>query len=121
MTAWELQAFVKNGIPDDVAFEKTRSFVTGYWPSKEQQPMRRLGYAMDAAITGQPFDRAGLLDRVRALTRADVNAAIARHLRADRLSWVVVTEDAGAFVDGIVNKVAAPMAYSGAVAADVVE
>lgn len=121
MTAWELQAFVKNGIPDDVAFEKTRSFVTGYWPSKEQQPMRRLGYAMDAAITGQPFDRAGLLDRVRTLTRADVNAAIARHLRADRLSWVVVTEDAGAFVDGIVNKVAAPMAYSGAVAADVVE
>jgi len=121
MTAWELQAFVKNGIPDDVAFEKTRSFVAGYWPSKEQQPMRRLGYAMDAAITGQPFDRAGLLERVRALTRADVNAAIARHLRADRLSWVVVTQDAGAFVDGIINNVPAPMAYSGAVPADVVE
>lgn len=121
MTAWELQRFVTDGIPDDDAFERVRSFVMGYWASKEQEPMRRLGYAVDAAISDEPFDRAGLRQRVRSLTRADVNAAIARHLRADRLSWVVVTQEAAPFVDGIVAHSSAPMAYDGAVPASVVD
>lgn len=121
MTAWELQRFVTDGIPDDDAFERVRSFVMGYWASKEQEPMRRLGYAVDAAISDEPFDRAGLRQRVRSLTRADVNAAIARHLRADRLSWVVVTQEAAPFVDGIVAHSSAPMAYDGAMPASVVD
>jgi hypothetical protein len=93
----------------------------GYWASKEQEPMRRLGYAVDAAISDEPFDRAGLRQRVRSLTRADVNAAIARHLRADRLSWVVVTQEAAPFVDGIVAHSSAPMAYDGVMPASVVD
>ena len=121
MTAWELQRFVTDGIPDDDAFERVRSFVMGYWASKEQEPMRRLGYAVDAAISDEPFDRAGLRQRVRSLTRADVNAAIARHLRADRLSWVVVTQEAAPFVDGIVAHSSAPMAYDGVMPASVVD
>ena len=55
------------------------------------------------------------------MTRADVNAAIARHLRADRLSWVVVTPEAAPFVDGIVAHSSAPMAYDGAMPASVVD
>lgn len=112
MTAWELQKLVAQGIPDDVEFEKVRSFVMGYWKSKEQEPMRRLGYALDEKLTGMPFDRDGLRDRVAKLTRAEVNAAIARHLHADRVVYVVVTDDAKAMVDDIVNKRPSPMSYA---------
>ncbi|HEY4223354.1 MAG TPA: insulinase family protein, partial [Myxococcota bacterium] len=44
-TLWELEHFAADGIPDDAAFEGAKAFVQGYWRSKEQEPMRRLGYA----------------------------------------------------------------------------
>jgi zinc protease len=91
----------------------------GYWRAKEQEPMRRLGYRMDAVLAGQPFDRAGLRDKVKALSRAEVNAAIKRHLRADRLSIVVVTQDAAGFKAEIEKDTKTPMSYAAPPPADV--
>lgn len=121
MTGFELARFVERGIPDDAAFARVRGFVAGYWKSKSQEPMRRLGYAMDAAIAGQGTDPASLLARIEVLSRDDVNAAIRRHLRADHLSWVVVTEDAAPLVEALRGKTPATMTYTGAVPADVLE
>jgi len=112
MAAWELRTFIEQGIATDEAFERTKSFVMGYWASKEQEPMRRLGYAVDAVLTAQPFDRDGLRERVRALSRADVNAAIARHLKAGGWRYVVVTEDAAPFVAAITTGTSSPMTYA---------
>jgi zinc protease len=119
MTGFELDRFVAQGIPDDASFERVRGFVAGYWRSKSQEPMRRLGYAMDAAIAGEATDPVGLLRRIEGLSRADVNAAIQRHLRADRLSWVVVTEDAAPLVQALRQKTPATMSYTGAVPPEV--
>jgi zinc protease len=119
MTGWELARFVERGIPDDAAFERVRGFVAGYWRSKRQEPMRRLGYAMDRAIAGQGTDPDALLQRIADLRREDVNAAIRRHLRADRLSWVVVTEDAASLVEALRSQTPATMTYTGAVAPEV--
>lgn len=121
MTAWELSRFVELGIPDDESFQRVRGFVAGYWRSKAQEPIRRLGYAMDSAIAGQATDPAGLLQRIEGVTREDVNAAIRRHLRADRLSWVIVTENAAGLVDELKNNTPATMTYTGAVAPSVLE
>jgi zinc protease len=121
MTGFELARFVERGIPDDAAFTRVRGFVAGYWKSKSQEPMRRLGYAMDAAIAGQGTDPARLIARIEGLSRDDVNAAIRRHLRADRLSWVVVTEDAAPLVEALRAKTPATMAYTGAVPPFVLE
>lgn len=110
---WELDKFATQGIPDDESFQRVQSFVQGYWRSKEQEPMRALGYQIDRVLTGLPFDRDGLRAAVTALTRAEVNAAIKRHLRADKLAIVVVTEDAAALVKDINAKVPSPLITSG--------
>ncbi len=121
MTGFELARFVDQGIPDDAAFERVRGFVAGYWKSKSQEPMRRLGYAMDSAIAGQGTDPTSMLRRIEGLSRADVNAAIRRHLRADRLWWTVVTEDAAPLVEALRQKTPATMTYTGAVPPAVLE
>jgi zinc protease len=110
--AWELEAFAKNGIPDDDSFKRIQSFVQGYWRAKEQEPMRRLGYAIDRVLTGQPFDRDGMRAKVASLTRADVNAAIKRHLHSDKLSVVLVTQDAAPLVADIVGNKPSPITYA---------
>lgn len=112
MAAWELQNFAARGIPDDDSFRRVQSFVSGYWRSKEQEPMRRLGYAVDQQLTGMPFDRDGLRARVATLTRDDVNAAIARHLRSADITYVVVTDDGAALVDAVVAKTPTPAVYA---------
>lgn len=111
MAHWELQRFVAAGIPDDAELERVRSFVMGYWTSKEQDPMRRLGYAIDEVLTGMPFDRPGLRDRVARLSRKDINAAIARHLHADNVFSVVVTQDAAGLKADIVANTPSPITY----------
>jgi zinc protease len=112
MAAWELRNFAARGIPDDDSFRRVQSFVSGYWRSKEQEPMRRLGYAIDQQITGMPFDRDGLRERVAKLTRADVNAAIARHLQSADINYVVVTDDGSALVDAVVGDKPSPPSYA---------
>ena len=121
MAAWELGRFVDKGIPDDDSFTAVKSFVRGYWKAKEQDPMRRLGYAIDDVVTGMPFDRDGLRARVETLTRADVNAAIARHLQKDHVFYVVVTQDAAPLVADLVADKPSPIAYPGVVAPGVLK
>lgn len=109
---WELDKFAKNGIPDDESFRRVQSFVQGYWRAKEQEPMRRLGYLVDRALTSMPYDRDELRARVRTLTRAEVNAAVARHIHADRLSIVVVTQDAKQLAAEIAAGTSSPITYA---------
>lgn len=121
MAGWELQRFVDQGIPTDDDLKRVRGFVAGYWKSKAQEPMRRLGYAMDATIVGAQTDPTSLLKAIEGLSRDDVNAAIRRHLRADRLSWVVVTQDAAPLVEELTKGTPAVMTYAGAVGPEVLE
>ncbi len=117
MAAWELSRFAASGIPDDASFKRVQDFVVGYWPSKEAEPMRRLGYQIDESLTGLPFDRAGLRAAVAGLDRTQVNAAIRRHLVSTGLSFVVVTQDAAALKKAIVDKQVPILAVDGADAA----
>jgi zinc protease len=112
MAAWELEKFARAGIPNDEEFARVQAFVRGYWRSKEQEPMRRLGYALDQKLTQMPFDRAELRDRVARLTRAEVNAAIARHLRTSQITYVVVTDHAADLVKLLVEKLPSPARYA---------
>jgi zinc protease len=112
-TLWELDKLVAKGIPDDESFQRVQSFVQGYWRAKEQEPMRALGYRIDQVLTKQPMDREAMRAAVMKLTRADVNAAIARHLRRDKLRIVVVTTDAAALEADILANKPSPLTYGG--------
>ena len=111
MALWELQNFAAKGIPDDDTFKRVQGFVQGYWPSKQQDAMRDLGYAVDDVLTTPALNRAEMLKGVQTLSRADVNAAIARHLQAVNLSMVVVTENAAPLVEALATKKPAVIAY----------
>ena len=73
--------------------------------------MRRLGYALDDVFYGTAHDRDRLRARLKELTRDDVNAVIKRHLRADRLHMVIVTEDGEAFGQRLVEGATSPIEY----------
>lgn len=109
---YELDRFVERGIPDDETFERLLAFLPGHWRQKEQEPMRRLGYALDQTYYGVPWDRDGLRERIAKLTREEVNAAIRRHLRADELHIVVVTEGGEAFARELVAGAPSPITYA---------
>jgi zinc protease len=113
-TVYELDRFVQRGIPDDESFKRLLTFLLGHWQQKEQEPMRKLGYAMDDAFYGTGYDRDGLRERVLKLTRADVNAAIKRHLRADKLHIVVVTEGAAQLAKDLVANTPSAIEYAAA-------
>jgi zinc protease len=108
---FELQRFVERGIPDDETFKRMQAFVDGYWRSKEQTAMRRLGYALDDAFYGGALNRDALRKAVAGLTREQVNAAIRKHLRADRLTFVVVTEGAEEFAADVAANKKSPIVY----------
>ncbi len=109
---YELDRFVTRGIPDDESFERLIAFLPGHWQQKEQEPMRRLGYALDDAFYGVAWDRDDLRAQIAKLTRAEVNAAIKRHLRADRLHIVVVTEGGDAFAKELIEGAPSPITYA---------
>ena len=46
------------------------------------------------------------------LTLADVNAAIKRHLKSDRMRIVLVTKNAGSIRDAIIKNLPSPITYN---------
>lgn len=109
---YELDRFSERGIPDDETFTRLKTFLLGHWQQKEQEPMRRLGYALDQTFYGVPWDRDALREQLKKLTREQVNAAIREHLRADRLHMVVVTQGGEAFAKELVAGAPSPIEYA---------
>jgi len=112
-----LDQLVTHGI-SEAAFESTRRFLDRYVETLVATQDARLGYAIDGSFYGSgdfvQQVRAGLAE----LTVDQVNAAIRKHLRADRVQFVVVTEDPAAFVDAVLGE-ASPIRYESPPAADV--
>lgn len=107
LAAFELERLVEAGIPDDARLEEVKRFLLSQMVRKEQQPMRRLGYALDDAFYGS--SREALKKRIFGLTRDEASAAIRRHLRKDRLQIVAVTEGADELASQLVRDVPSPI------------
>jgi len=108
----ELDRLVAEGLSTQ-DFEDIRRFVTSYVAFYTMTEERRLGYAIDDHFLG--LERPSL-ESLRAawakLTLADVNAAIRRHLHADRLHVAVVTDDANALAAALVAGEPSPITYA---------
>jgi zinc protease len=117
---FELEKLVREGLSPE-AFEATRTFLGKRAPLLVKTQDRRLGYAIDSAAYGVGDYVQTLRAGLARLTLEDVNRAIKRHLRSDRLQMVVVTEDAEGFRDAVTGAGPNAAVYQAAPAADVLE
>lgn len=87
--------------------------------------MRRLGYLLDDVWYGLPpppeGGRDALKRKIQALTLEEVNAAVRRHLRADRLRVVVVTHGAAPLQKALVDNTPSAIEYPAAKPAAILE
>ncbi len=108
---YEYDKLVRNGLSQE-AFETTREFLTKYANILTQTQSARLGYALDSRYYGIPDYNSYLKEQLAKLTVGDVNAAIRRHLKSERVRIVIVTKNADSLRDAIVKNTPSPIRYN---------
>ena len=108
---YEYDKLVRDGLSLD-AFETTREFLSKYVYVLLQTQDDRLGYALDSRFYGiGPFDQY-LREHLTQLTLDQVNQAIRRHFRSDRMQVVIVTKDAPALREALLDNRPSPITYN---------
>jgi len=108
---YEYDKLVRDGISRE-AFETTREFLMKYANVLTQTQDARLGYSLDSRYYGMPDSHAYMRDQLSKLTLEEVNRAIRRYLKTDRMRIVVVTKDAERFRDAVIKNAPSPMNYN---------
>ena len=109
----EVESLAKNGLTQD-QFELTRSFVSKYSLNFAVSTEDRLGYALDDRIYGvrSPGHLANFRHVVPTLKLAEVNAAIRKYLRPERMWIALVSEQADSLAERLASGTATPMSYA---------
>jgi zinc protease len=111
---FELQRLIDGGLSPE-AVDTSRQFLRNFVGTWGTTIGRRLGYAIDDVFYGIP--KPGYLPRLRgqidAVTPAQVNAAIARHLQHDNLHMVIITADAAGMKQKLLGGRPTPITYAG--------
>ncbi len=109
----EVERLAKHGLTKD-QFELTRSFITKYSLNYAVSTDDRLGYALDDRIYGVAAP--GHLENFRriipTLTLEEVNAAVRRHLRPERLWIAMVSEQADSLAARLASGAPSPITYA---------
>lgn len=93
LAAYELDKLVKDGIPAE-EFERTKEFLGKYVNLLTKTKSAELGYAIDSLVYGIPDYNSYIKNAVAKMTRDQVNAAIRKHLRTNRVQIVAVAANA---------------------------
>lgn len=108
---YEYDKLVRDGMTQE-AFQTTRDFLLKNINILTATQDANLGYALDSRYYGIPDFNSYMRDRLSRLTLADVNNAIQSHLKSDRMRIVMVTKDAEALREAIVNNTPSPIKYN---------
>jgi zinc protease len=119
LAVYELDKLVKEGIPAE-DFERTKEFLGKYVNVLTKTKSAELGYAIDSLVYGIPDYNSYIKNAVAKLTREQVNAAIRKHLRADRLQIVAVAANAEDLKRQITGAGPSAIQYNSAKPADIV-
>jgi len=106
----ELRELIDHGLSPE-QFEATRSYLMKNVYLLVATQDHQLGYALDSAWYGTGEFTATMRDHLQALTVADVNAAVRRHLSGRDLSVVAVAKDASGLRDQLVSDAFSPVGY----------
>jgi zinc protease len=108
---WTTQRYAEGGMTQE-ELDTVKGFLRGYTLLWEQTPSRRLGYAIDDLFYGTPEYLAGLRKALDSMTLDQVNSAMRRWMRPDRLRIVVVAKDAEGLRQKILSGEPSTMQYS---------
>ncbi|MEX2261926.1 MAG: pitrilysin family protein [Bryobacteraceae bacterium] len=111
LAMFELNALTQDGLTQE-QFEHTREYLTKNANLLMSTKNAELGYAIDSTYYGIPEYAGYLKNALAKLTVEDVNKAIRKHLRPDRVQIVAVTKDAAALKAKLVAGEASPMNYN---------
>ena len=108
---YELDKLVKDGIPEN-DFERTRNYLSQYVNVLTKTKRAELGYAIDSLYYGIPNYNSYIKNALVKLTREQVNEAIRKHLRVDRVQIVAVSPKGGELKRQLVGAGPSPIAYN---------
>jgi zinc protease len=106
---WETDKLIREGIPQE-GFDATRAFLMNYSNLWAQDVSRRLGFAIDAVVTGKDLVKE-LQARLPKMKKADVDRAIKKHLTLEGLAIAIVSDKAQAVADKLVSGGPTPITY----------
>jgi zinc protease len=106
---YETDKLIREGIPEE-GFEATKAFLANYSNLWAQDVSRRLGFAIDAAVTGKDLVKE-LQARLPKMKKADVDKAIKKHLALEGLSIAIVSDHGQAVADKLVSGAPTPITY----------
>ena len=108
---YEYDKLVRDGMSKE-AFEATRDFLLKNINILTATQDAALGYALDSRYYGMQDFNIYMRDRLSRLTLDDVNNAIRRYLKSDRMRVVIITKDAEALRDAIIKNTPSPIKYN---------
>ena len=117
---YEYDKLVRQGMSQE-SFEATRDFLLKNVNLLTATQDTQLGYALDSRYYGLPDFNTYMRERLSRLTLADVNNAIQRHLKSDRMRIVMVTKDAETLRDAITSNRPSPIKYTAAKPPEILE
>ncbi len=106
----ELEKLINDGLSED-DFQATRQYLMKNVYVMTATQDQQLGYALDSKWYGIPEYTTYMRSALQKLTRADVNAAIRKHLSAKDVYAVIITKDAAALRDALVADSFSPIKY----------
>lgn len=120
LALFELDKLVKDGLSQE-SFDRSREFVSKYVNLLTNTKSAQLGYAIDSAYYGIPDYVTYIRSSLAKLTRDDVNQAISKYLRPDRLQIVAVTKNAGEFKTQLLDGAPSAMTYNSSKPPEILE
>ena len=120
LAMWELNHFVHDGLSQE-DFDRTRNFLSKYVNVLTKTKRAELGYMLDSLYYGMPDYNAYIKDALAKMTREQVNGAIKRCLRADRVQIVAVSDDAAELKRKLTTGEPSPITYNSPKPAQIME
>jgi zinc protease len=117
---YEYDKLVRDGMSKE-AFEGAREFLLKNINILTSTQDANLGYALDSRYYGMSDFNTYMRERLASLTLDDVNNAIRRYLKSDRMRIVVVTKDAEGLREAIINNAPSPIKYNAPKPNDIME
>jgi zinc protease len=107
----ELRKLVEEGVSEE-RLQLVKAYLLNYTKLYAQTLGERLGWQIDSRYYGYEDFLAEARERIAALSRADVNAAIKKYLNWQNVRVAVITQDAQALKDDLVSDAPSRIKYA---------